>query len=278
MNNVSAWCGVSLDSHLRSVAVASSILFKKYWVWRARSTGLHEELLEIAGLLHDIGKAARGYQDNINAGSGKCRANFLGHEILGAIALAGAFISSNRVINDNIILLTIVILQHHHGMRNRFQGSKSPWIDVFTNRNIRYMIADKLGCPRGRELGCIIEAIHDIEEYYEDVIYPVIVELYPKAVSIMPRRLGRYNNPQQYKARMEEIMRIASRSITISMAGTASVLTGYTAVSDSMVAGLERNEFRVEALKRSYVYRVVGELGEPERILEIVTDNIRRLY
>ena len=272
---VEAWCGIPLDIHLKAVSITSMRLFSKYWGWRARASGLSEDLLGVAGLLHDIGKAALGYQGKVYYSNGGCSANFLGHEVLGAVALS-AYRGSGL---NAMIPLVISVLHHHHGMPYRFKQSRSPWLDLFDNTsNVSKSIVRVLGCSSNMWRGCILNALHEIAAYYELNIRKLITEMYPKTSEILSGSLEKHDVIDHYKGDMNTIITYTMKPGGVHLSSIATILTGYTAVADSIVAGLERNNFNTQKVKGSYAYRVLKELGDPEKLLTEITTLIKPLY
>lgn len=110
MNKAYAGPNETLLEHLIEVNKLSMKLLKKL---RIRDN-LLEQSLNIASLLHDIGKALRMYQDNVNSVK---EGKFPGHEILSAIISLEIMNYINGLENNVKGIVVYSILSHHQAMR-----------------------------------------------------------------------------------------------------------------------------------------------------------------
>ncbi|MDI9609361.1 MAG: CRISPR-associated endonuclease Cas3'' [Candidatus Verstraetearchaeota archaeon] len=96
------------------------------------SPGEFIELVKIAAMLHDAGKAADKYQEQFN-GANPEKPSFHLHEIPSAI-IAKSLMEGSGYSPDSVLLVSLAVLFHHTAMRpfdeqeRRLNTTKKPWI------------------------------------------------------------------------------------------------------------------------------------------------------
>lgn len=261
-----AWCGSRLLTHSLYTAAIACKLFAKRWEWRARASGVASHALVITAIAHDIGKAEWGYQEAAAKACGTGgNPNFKYHEVLSALALAGALISS-----PESYVASVAALLHHHGMTHRYP---KPLEKVLG----RLVAGKKLGLKVGWEdrLGEAIEEVIDFLDYVLERV-SCLEPCKPLLNSVEPRKLleNKEPHPQEAAATLLKGWREITNCHKLLAAST--VLTGFIAISDSIAAFIEREQpitFEKLPMQGSYTARVLTEMAGP-KVHELLLDII----
>ncbi len=240
-----AWTGVRLLDHsINTLGVLTGLFHNELQVIARRIVGQPEKLVlasMIAALLHDAGKAARGYQESVLRGN----PYFTCHEMAGGwIAMETVYELLRRVEADRLVVeafsaaTATAVLRHHHGMRSLSAcraAARQGRVESLSQEDLR-ALADEY-----RNTSILLDTVSSILQKLADTTKPP--------------------NPLEAEARVRKrLVNIERKQPAIT--AVVSTLTGLLAASDYIAAVLLDGRTQYTTMNpRGYAVHVLRELN-----------------
>ncbi len=262
LGELQAWPGIPLEAHLKATARALRVLVWGEWGWRARSSGVPSWSLVLAGLAHDAGKAWEEYQKRLDDRT----PSFWGHEILSSMPLLAMYDAGVRLCIDSSVLRGLAVacaavMNHHHGMHDRFVT------ECFYEPRMLEKEIGRIAGKYGSSKRSIFKSI------------PIVLELVVGLVREEDKSVTESLKPLVESINENLILQASLQGAKLlwkdasrdkSLAAACTVATGFLSLTDTIVAGLERNKFDASKVMKRYAGRVLAEkMGEENALSKL---------
>lgn len=245
-----------LFDHLLLTASLSVSLFKDRITVVEKKTGLINlvEAMYTASLLHDIGKSSIYFLNKFKS-SVSAKVSFMYHELVGALLLESAVMSSNDMDETTIKLIRIIaraIARHHAAMEDR-HPAKFDHVDIENLKNIL----------NGINID-VIDSLYKISQCESKEYY-----LCNRAIKGLKEVLEK--RKFDIKASLNQIKRLGDER---EEASAVLVISGFLVVADNIAAHAARGTSD-DRISPAYIMEWISELREKLEKSQI--DKVKRL-